>query len=143
MIRYEWRRTAEWGECDPAGIVFYPNFYRWFDSGSQEMMRQHGFDQQEMIERHGIEGFPVVETRAMFDKPVHWGDEVRGISEIANWHDKTFTVDHTISVNRTVHVIAYEIRVWAKRRAGSAGDGGKLKAVALPKEFVKRLSQDG
>ena len=23
---------VEWGDCDPYGIVFYPNFYKWMDS---------------------------------------------------------------------------------------------------------------
>ena len=23
---------VEWGDCDPYGIVFYPNFYKWMDN---------------------------------------------------------------------------------------------------------------
>lgn len=28
------RRTIriEWGDCDPAGIVFYPRYFEWFDA---------------------------------------------------------------------------------------------------------------
>jgi acyl-CoA thioesterase FadM len=21
-----------WGDCDPAGIVYYPNYFHWFDT---------------------------------------------------------------------------------------------------------------
>ena len=24
----------QWGDCDPAGIVFYPNFFRWMDAAT-------------------------------------------------------------------------------------------------------------
>ena len=27
-------RTVEWGDCDPAGIIFYPTYYRWMDAAS-------------------------------------------------------------------------------------------------------------
>ena len=26
--------TVQFGDCDPAGIVFYPNFQRWMDEAS-------------------------------------------------------------------------------------------------------------
>ena len=29
-----YRVRIEFGDCDPAGIVFYPNFQRWIDAGS-------------------------------------------------------------------------------------------------------------
>ena len=28
------QRTVEWGDCDPAGIIFYPTYYRWMDAVS-------------------------------------------------------------------------------------------------------------
>ena len=28
------QRTVEWGDCDPAGIIFYPTYYRWMDAAS-------------------------------------------------------------------------------------------------------------
>jgi acyl-CoA thioesterase FadM len=27
-------RDVTWGDCDPAGIIFYPNYFRWIDSGT-------------------------------------------------------------------------------------------------------------
>jgi hypothetical protein len=27
------QRTVEWGDCDPAGIIFYPTYYRWDGRG--------------------------------------------------------------------------------------------------------------
>ena len=32
------RRTLAWGECDPAGIIFYPNYYRFMDEAAWAML---------------------------------------------------------------------------------------------------------
>lgn len=33
MIRNSVDIVVEWGDCNPAGIVFYPNYFRWFNHG--------------------------------------------------------------------------------------------------------------
>jgi acyl-CoA thioesterase FadM len=30
---------VEWGDTDAAGIVFYPNYYRWFDRAAHALLR--------------------------------------------------------------------------------------------------------
>ena len=27
--------TVEWGDCDPAGIVYYPAYFKWFDQATE------------------------------------------------------------------------------------------------------------
>ena len=29
--------TVSWAHCDTAGIVFYPNFYIWFDQATEHL----------------------------------------------------------------------------------------------------------
>ncbi len=36
-----------WGDCDPAGIVFYPNFYRWFDACSHALLTARGLSHRD------------------------------------------------------------------------------------------------
>ncbi len=31
MLKNVHRIRVEWGDCDPAGIVFYPRYFEWFD----------------------------------------------------------------------------------------------------------------
>ena len=33
-LRHTTRFTVEFGDCDPAQIVFYPNYFRWMDAAS-------------------------------------------------------------------------------------------------------------
>ncbi len=35
--------TVEWGDCDETGIVFYPNYFCWFDCGFQRLLRGRRF----------------------------------------------------------------------------------------------------
>ena len=38
------RRTIriEWGDCDPAGIVFYPQYFKWFDAAAAALVAAAG-----------------------------------------------------------------------------------------------------
>ena len=38
------RFLVEFGDCDPAGIVFYPNFLRWMDAAALHFFRAAGVD---------------------------------------------------------------------------------------------------
>ena len=130
-------RFVEWGECDPAGIVFYPNFYRWFDDGTQNMMAEHGFGQAKMIEKFNIAGFPLIETHASFIKPVLWGEQVRVECTVVEHSRKMFKVVHKVLVSREICVEGYEVRFWAGKKIED--DRIRIFAMQLPREFVDYL----
>ncbi len=137
-IEYRWRHTVEWGECDPAGIVFYPNFYRWFDASSHQLMTRHGFGQTAMISRYGIVGFALIDSGAKFIRPVRWEDNVVVCSRIENYSRKTMTVQHEIYADTELSqlcVNGFEVRIWGKIDAES----GVMKAWELPEEFTRLL----
>ncbi len=136
-MRFEWQTKAEWGDCDPAGIIFYPNFYRWFDAGSQSLMDHHGFGQEVMIRKFGIKGFPLIETHAEFLTPVFWNDQVTVVSEVKKWTRKTFRVNHTILVGARQCVNGYEIRFWGKV---DPVQENRLIVMPMPDEFVTYLN---
>ena len=33
------RFRVEWAHCDPAGIIFNPNYYIWMDSGTHALLQ--------------------------------------------------------------------------------------------------------
>ena len=45
---------VKFGDCDPAGIVFYPNFYRWFDEAVHAAARACGWGWEADIARTGL-----------------------------------------------------------------------------------------
>ena len=66
----------EWGHCDPAGIVFNPRFFEWFDFCTAGLFALVGLPKPQMLKRYGIVGIPLVETRARFISPSKFGDTV-------------------------------------------------------------------
>ena len=76
------RVQVGWGDCDPAGIVFYPRFYAWMDMVSHVLAREMGIAREAMIPP-GPEmlGFPVVGTQAQFLQPARMDD----VLEIRTW----------------------------------------------------------
>ena len=50
------RRTIriEWGDCDPAGIVFYPRYFEWFDACAAALFEDAGFLRGDLVGRQGI-----------------------------------------------------------------------------------------
>lgn len=134
----QWLHCVEWGECDPAGIVFYPNFYRWFDASSHHMMNKHGFGQTKMISRYGIVGFALIDSGAEFIWPIQWEDEVLVSSRITKHSRKTMTVLHEIHVienPQQLCVTGFEVRIWGMKDEKT----GTMKAWDLPDEFVRYL----
>ena len=136
-MRFEWKHRVEWGECDPARIVFYPHVYRWFDKSSQDLLEFHGYGQAEMIEQHGIVGFPLIETHAEFKSPMRWNDELTVASSIDSHSRKTFTVTHKILKADNLCVQGYEIRCWGQRDERT----GAMRALEIPAEFSLKIHQ--
>ena len=47
---------VDWGDCDPAGIVFYPNFYRWMDRGFWLLFESQNLTLEALNRRFGVFG---------------------------------------------------------------------------------------
>ena len=61
--------TIEWGHCDPAGIVYFPNYFSFFDSSANALfLRALGFNKYEMLRKYDIVGIPVVDVAARFHR---------------------------------------------------------------------------
>ena len=76
------RVQVGWGDCDPAGIVFYPRFYAWMDSVSHLLAREMGIGRDSMLPTATpLLGFPVVATRAEYTAPARMDD----VLEVRTW----------------------------------------------------------
>src|SRR5438034_9788874 len=59
----------QWGDCDPANIVYYPRYFAMFDDSTSIMFEAAGFSKQDLIHKYGLVGIPMVDTRAKFHIP--------------------------------------------------------------------------
>jgi len=133
------RRTLriEWGQCDPAGIVFYPQYLIMFDSSTGWLFERTGLTPLAMRRKYGIVGMPIVEVSARFVKPCRFDDEVLVESEIGEWGRSSFTVRHRLLRDGELALEGVEKRVWAAPHPERAGE---IQARAIPAEIVASLS---
>ena len=136
MTTHELAFTVRWGEVDPAGILFYPRFFEWFDRGTEALFAALDLAWPTLFPREGIVGVPIIETGARFLVPVRYGDGVRLRSTVATVTDKTFRVEHEVRVDATACATGFEVRAWV---GAPATPGGRLHARAIPAAIAARL----
>lgn len=124
---------VEFGDCDPAGIVWFPNFFRWVDASSRHFFRDCGVPPwHETRKTHGIIGTPLVETRATFMLPASYGDDLEVRSSVEHWGERSFSMAHRIWRGDTQLAEIVEKRVFATRHPE---DPARIKAVPVPAEI--------
>jgi YbgC/YbaW family acyl-CoA thioester hydrolase len=127
---------VRWSEADPAGIVFYPRFFEWFDLGTEALFESLGLPWRELFPASQIVGVPIVETGARFASAVRYGDEVRIQTTVTDVREKTFRVEHEVSVGVRRCATGFEVRAWVAR---PEHPGGALAAKPIPAAVVARL----
>ncbi|HET8727520.1 MAG TPA: thioesterase family protein [Alphaproteobacteria bacterium] len=123
---------VEWGHCDPARIVFYPNYFAWFDQCTQGLLRAVGLDQEEIARRYGVIGTPLADAQARFRSPATFGDLLDAETFVSRWGRASFTIAHTLAKNGRTVVEGTEVRVWAGQ---DPDDPCALKALPIPHDF--------
>ena len=129
--------TVAWGDCDPAGIVFNPRFFEFFDASTWLLFGAAlGVKPQDLAETFGIIGIPLVDARANFLKPVKFGDVVEISTQAKNFRRSSFEIEHRLSVGGELYIEGNETRVWA---APDPNDADKIKGIAIPPEVVAKF----
>ena len=140
MTTFIFRRqlSIEWGHCDPAGIVFNPRFFEFFDTSSWMLFEAAlGVERQALASSYNILGIPLVDARANFIKPVKFGDTVEIASRVSEFRRSSFDVEHLLSIGGEIAVEGGETRVWAVRRKD---DPDKIATVPIPERVIVKFS---
>lgn len=140
MVSFIFRRqlTIEWGQCDPAGIVFNPRFFEFFDTSSWLLFEQAlGVKAQKLAAAYGIVGIALVDARANFLKPAKFGDTIEIASRVSEFRRSSFDVEHKLTIGGELAVDGAETRVWATR---DKNDPDKIAAVAIPRDVIAKFA---
>jgi 4-hydroxybenzoyl-CoA thioesterase len=134
---YRRRLTIEWGQCDPAGIVFNSRFFEIFDTSTWNMFEAAlGVKPQDLAGTFGIIGIPLVDASANFMAPIKFGDTVEMVSRVKEFRRSSFDVEHRLSVNGELAVEGAETRVWAAR---SKEDPEKISGTTIPPDVIAKF----
>lgn len=107
--------SVDWIYCDPAGIMFYPEFYIWFDQATEHLFTANGLSYERLKEKYNLVGLPLVESGAKYETPCKHGEKVELHTCVEEWAGKTFVMNHTIYHKSGTRVLqGFERRVWAE-----------------------------
>src|SRR6185436_16647063 len=119
---------VEWGDCDPAGIIFYPTYFRWMDAATWAFMELAGYDAARMRAEHLA--MPLVSARCDFIAPALQGNHCEVRSRIERFGGKSFALLHDIvRTDGTALAKGGESRVWGRF---AAGPGSQMKGEPIP-----------
>lgn len=128
----ETKFQIQWGDTDRAGIVYYPNYYKWFDMAGHNFFRSVNLSPKYLEEEKEII-IPLLEAKCTFENPLYYDDDVTVRTNVEKITSKTIHLRHEVyrGTTRTGH--GYEIRAWASI------SGGQMKAVPIPEEIITIL----
>jgi acyl-CoA thioester hydrolase len=69
------RIRVRYAETDQMGVVYYANFFIWFEIGRVELLRELGFHYKQMEIDDNCH-IPVVEASCRYKSPAHYDDEL-------------------------------------------------------------------
>jgi acyl-CoA thioester hydrolase len=68
------RVRVRYAETDKMGVVYYANYFVWFEVGRTDWLRDTGWSYREM-ERDGV-SLPVIEAHCEYRQPARYDDDV-------------------------------------------------------------------
>ena len=134
-------QKVEFGDCDPARIVWFPNFFRWIDAASRHFFIECGVPPWHVTEQtRGIIGTPLVDTHAKFIKTASYGDVMHIHTCVAEWRGKSFVQRYVVrresiegdTSGADAIMECDEVRIFAGRR-----EDGALRALPVPDDIRK------
>jgi 4-hydroxybenzoyl-CoA thioesterase len=131
------RLLVEWGHCDPAGIVFYPQYLAWFDDCTTALFGNTGMPTRALFKSYGIFGVPLVDVRVRFLIPSTFNEELLAESTVTEFRKSSFVIRHQFFKAGALAVEGFETRVWA---GPDPMNPGRMKSRPLPAEVIERLS---
>lgn len=132
-----------WGVCDPAGVVHFSQWFRWFDLGTWTYFERAGLSIPDQMKRFGTLGLPIVGIEAAAKAPARAHEELKIATTIGAWHRKVIDMHHVMRRDETVVFEGRETRAWVVRD-GTRKSG--IRAETIPAEVVahfERLDRQG
>ncbi len=138
MVKHTIRVPIEWGHCDPARIVYYPNYFDWFDHGTRHLFESVGLTFKAMVDTYGTVGLPLVDARSEFLSPSKFGDFIDITSHVAEWRRKSLVIAHEVMNDGILAVRGREVRIWASPHPD---EPGRLQTSAVPEAVKARFAK--
>ena len=120
-----------YADTDAGQVVYYANYFRWFESGRIELFRSLKINLDDLNKRTII--VPIVEAHCNYFHPAKLDDVVIIETRISEIKDKSVRFDYKVLRKKDKKLLAsgHTINVFVDRK--------KLKAVKIPYDIRKKL----
>jgi 4-hydroxybenzoyl-CoA thioesterase len=126
------------GDCDPAGIVFFPNFLKWMDASSLNFFVKCGVPTwRDLVKINGIIGTPLLEINTKFSRPATYGERLQIHTSVTEWRDKVFIHKHMVMRGGDLLCEGTETRAFCIRHPENPD---RIKAIAVPEDIKAKCS---
>jgi 4-hydroxybenzoyl-CoA thioesterase len=125
---------VQWGDCDPAGIVFYPRYFEWFDASTILLFEKAtGMTKIKMLEKYDFAGLALLEARAVFKVASHYGEDIDIETQVTEFRRSSFFLRHKVTKAGVLALEGYETRLWTVR---DPKNNNRLRSGAIPPEVL-------
>ena len=134
MLSNERLIRVQWGDCDPAGIVFYPRYFEWIDASTILLFEKAtGLTKIKMLEKYGGAGLALIEAGAKFAVPSQYGDDIEIETSVKEFGRSSFSMLHRVTKGGAPALEGHEKRVWTVR---DPNDKYRLRSAPIPPEVL-------
>ena len=128
-------RTVRFGECDPAGVVYYPVFFHWFHEAMEAWFAEAvGVAYADVLKEIG---FPAAKTESAFQAPCRLGDRLHVQVRIQRLGTRSMTLGFCVLGAEDGQVRATGQTVCVCIQA--SGDGFDFSSAPIPDALRQRL----
>lgn len=125
---------VQWGDCDPAGIVFYPRYFEWFDACTILLFEKAtGMTKINMLAKYNGAGLALLEARASFKIASRYGEDIEIETQVKEFRRSSFFVEHTVTKGGVLALEGFETRLWTTR---DPDDPRRIKSATMPPEIL-------
>lgn len=110
MTKFSMDTRVGFGDCDPAGIVYYPNYYVWIDRTFHALMRVHLGGHAFVCRELGAQGIGLMNAEMSFRSPARENDLLRVQITGIDWAEKRFEISYEAHIGARLVFKAVEMR---------------------------------
>ncbi|MEY8837959.1 acyl-CoA thioesterase [Cribrihabitans sp. XS_ASV171] len=130
MSIHSYHHQTSFGDCDPAGIVYYPNICKWLDATFHDWIRGHG-GHASLCARLGAMGLGLMDVHVKFRAPIRDGDRLAVTITKVDWRERSLSVHYQVAHGDRICAEGTETRGVFLVRDGrmTAGNTGPLQDI--------------
>lgn len=117
-------------ETDQMGVVYYANYYVWFEVARTEYFRSLGFPYRN-LEKDGIY-LVAVNSSCQYKQPAHYDDQITVKSRISSIKNTSFIFEYEVERDKDILAVGKTVHVFINRK------GKPVKIPAKVRELIER-----